>query len=74
MDSRMSNDLIEAESKETIEQILRFHDCDDSILVKKLIIVTGCQEGDNYMSLVKRLIVSGTHDKNHNQNGMQLQN
>lgn len=72
MDSKMTNNSIETESKETIEQILRFHECDESILVKMIIVMAGSQEGDNYMSVVKRLIVSGTHDRN--QNGMQLQN
>lgn len=70
MDSKTANDTIEMESKETIEQILRYHECDDSILVKMIIVVAGCHAGDNYMSVVKRLIVSGTHDKNQNQNGM----
>lgn len=66
----MANDSIETESKETIEQILRFHECDDSIFVKMIVVMAGSQDGDNYMSVVKRLIVSGTHDKNQNQNGM----
>lgn len=66
----MANDSIEIESKETIEQILRFHECDGSILVKMIVETAGSQEGDNYMSVVKRLIVSGTHDKNQNHNGM----
>lgn len=70
MDTKMANDSIETESKETIEQILRFHECDDSILVKMIVVMAGSQDGDNYMSVVKRLIVSGTHDKNQNQNGM----
>lgn len=69
MDSKTSNDSIEMENKETIEQILRFHECDDSIMVKMIISMAGSHEGDNYMSVVKRLIVSGTHDKNQNQNG-----
>lgn len=66
----MANDTIEMVSKETIEQILRFHECDGSILVKMIIVTAGSQEGDNYMSVVKRVIVSGTHNKNQNQNGM----
>lgn len=65
MDTKM-----ESESKETIEQILRFYECDSSILVKMIVEMAGSQDGDNYMSVVKRLIVSGTHDKNQNQNGM----
>lgn len=68
MDSKTANDLTDMESKETIEQILRFHECDESILVKMIVVMAGSQEGDNYMSVVKRLIVSGTHDKNQNQN------
>lgn len=70
MDTKMANDSIEMESKETIEQILRFYECDDSIYVKMIVVMAGSQDGDNYMSVVKRLIVSGTHDKNQNQNGM----
>lgn len=71
MDSKTANNSIETENKETIEQILHFYECDDSILVKMIIVMAGSQEGDNYMSVVKRLIVSGTHNKNQNQNGMQ---
>lgn len=70
MDSKMANDSMEGESKETIEQILRFYECDPSILVQKIVCLAGSKDGDNYMSVVKRLIVSGTHDKNQNQNGM----
>lgn len=70
MDPKMAHESMETESKETIEQILRFYECDDSILVKKIIVMAGSQDGDNYMSVVKRLIVSGTHDQNQNQNGM----
>lgn len=66
----MANDSMEGESKETIEQILRFYECDPSILVKMIVVMAGSQDGDNYMSVVKRLIVSGTHDENQNQNGM----
>lgn len=69
MDSKTANDSIESECKETIEQILRFYECDDSIFVKMVVAMAGSQEGDNYMSVVKRLIVSGTHDQNQNQNG-----
>lgn len=32
-------------------------------------VMAGSQDGDNYMSVVKRVIVSGTHDINQNQNG-----
>lgn len=70
MDTKMANDSIESESSETIEQILRFYECDESIMVKMIAVSAGSQAGDNYMSVVKRLIVSGTHDKNQNQNGM----
>lgn len=69
MDSKTSNDGIQTESKDTIEQILRFYECDDSIFLKMIVELPGSQEGDNYMSVVKRLIVSGHHDKNQNQNG-----
>lgn len=69
MDTKMANDSIETESRETIEQILRFHENDDSIQVKMIVVMAGSKEGDNYMSVVKRLIVSGTHDQNQNQNG-----
>lgn len=64
-----SSESIENESKETIEQILRYYECDDSIFVKMIICMAGSQDGDNYMSVVKRLIVTGTHDKNQNENG-----
>lgn len=66
----MANDGMEGENKETIEQILRFYECDPSILVQKIVCLAGSKDGDNYMSVVKRLIVSGQHDKNQNQNGM----
>lgn len=72
MDSEITNDSVQKESKETIEQILRFHECDDSILIKVIKEMAGSQEGDNYMSVVKRLIISGTHNKNQNENGMNL--
>lgn len=70
MDTKMANDAMEGENKETIEQILRFYECDPSILVQKIVCLAGSKDGDNYMSVVKRLIVSGQHDKNQNQNGM----
>lgn len=70
MDTKLANDSMEGESKETIEQILRFYECDPSILVQKIVCLAGSKDGDNYMSVVKRLIVSGAHDKNQNQNGM----
>lgn len=69
MDSKMANDSMETESQETIEQILRYHECDHSIRVRMIVAMAGCQQGDNYMSVVKRLIVSGTHDTNQNHNG-----
>lgn len=68
MDSK-TDESVENESKETIEQILRYFECDDSILVKMMQCMAGSQDGDNYMSVVKRLIVSGTHNKNQNENG-----
>lgn len=68
MDSKMANDSVETESQETIEQILRYYEC-DSIRLRKIVAMAGCQQGDNYMSVVKRIIVSGTHDKNQNHNG-----
>lgn len=74
MDPKTPIDSIETENKETIEQILRFHECDESIMVKMIIVMEGASEGDNYMSIVKRLIISGTHNKNQNQNGMQTKN
>lgn len=74
MDTKLANDSMEGECKETIEQILRFYECDPSILVQKIVCLAGSKDGDNYMSVVKRLIVSGTHDKNQNQNGMYYPN
>ena len=71
MDPKAANDSIEIENKATIEQILRFHECDNTIHLKLVISMAGSKAGDNYMSVVKRVIVSGTHDKNQNQNGMQ---
>lgn len=58
MDPKTPNDSIETENKETIEQILRFHECDESIIVKMIIVMAGSQvitKFDNYMSVVKRL-------------------
>lgn len=69
MDSKTANDSIQTECKETIEQILQFYECDSSILLKMMIETAGSKGGDNYMSVVKRLIVSGCHDTNQNQNG-----
>lgn len=68
MDSK-TNDAIDNERKETIQEILRYFECDNSILVKMIIEMAGSKDGDNYMSVVKRLIVSGTHDTNQNENG-----
>lgn len=66
----MANSLITTESKETIEQILKFHECDDTIKVQQIKLSPGSREGDNYMSVVKRLTVCGSSsDQNHNKNG-----
>lgn len=70
MDSKAANDSIEIELS-TIEQILRFHECDNTIHLKLVISMAGSKAGDNYMSVVKRCIVTGTHNKNQNRNGMQ---
>lgn len=64
-----SDDAIANEPLETIQEILRCCECDNSIAVKMILEVAGSREGDNYMSLVKRLIVSGTQNKNQNDNG-----
>lgn len=63
------DDTVPNEPLETIQEILRCRECDNSIDVKMIIEVAGSREGDNYMSLVKRLIVSGAHNKNQNENG-----
>lgn len=68
MDSKTANDSIQTECKETIEQILQFYECDSSIQLKMMIETAGSNTGDNYMSVVKRLIVSGCHDTSQNQN------
>lgn len=68
MDSK-TNNADGNERKETIQEILRYYECDNSILVKMIMETAGSKEGDNYMSVVKRLIVSGTHNKNQNENG-----
>lgn len=64
-----TDDNIANEPLETIQEILRCRECDNSINVKMIIEMAGSRQGDNYMSLVKRLVVSGTHNKNQNENG-----
>lgn len=63
------DDGVPNERLETIQEILRCRECDNSIDLKMIIEVAGSRDGDNYMSLVKRLIVSGSHNKNQNENG-----
>lgn len=55
------------ETKENIENLLRYSECDDSIKIDTIKCVPGSKEGDNYMSVVKRITVTGK--QNNNQNG-----
>lgn len=67
MDSDEVLEVIETETKENIENLLRYYECDESILVDSIKCMAGSREGDNYMSVVKRILVRGRH--NNNQSG-----
>lgn len=56
--------VIEIEHKDNIEQILREFDNNDSISVGCVECLAGCKDGDNYMSVVKRIIVHGKYNEN----------
>lgn len=53
---------IECEQKDTIEQILRTFDKNDDITIENVDCLAGCKDGDNYMSVVKRIIVHGKYN------------
>lgn len=54
----------EIEYKENVEKILRDFECNESIYIDKVKCVPGCKDGDNYMSVVKRIIISGKFNEN----------
>lgn len=60
----VNNEFIE--SLETIENILKYYHGDSGLQVRTLDCAAGTQEGDNYMSVIKRIIVKG---KFHNSTG-----
>lgn len=53
---------IELENKENIEKILKDFEGNDTIRVKHIECLAGCKDGDNYMSVVKRIIANGTYN------------
>lgn len=57
-------EVIENETKENIENLLRFYECDDSLIVDSIKCMAGSKSGDNYMSVVKRIIVKGRQNNN----------
>lgn len=67
MDTDEVLEVIETETKENIENLLRYYECDDSILVDSIKCMAGSRDGDNYMSVVKRVLVKGR--QNNNQSG-----
>lgn len=67
MDTEDVLEVIENETKENIENLLRYYECDDSILVDSIKCMAGSRDGDNYMSVVKRVLVKGR--QNNNQSG-----
>lgn len=54
-------EIVENENINDIENILRIFECDKSILLNTLKCLSGSRQGDNYMSVVKRVIVAGTY-------------
>lgn len=54
-------EIIENENLQEIENILRMYECDDSISLNEIKSLPGTQQGDNWMSVVKRVIVDGTY-------------
>ena len=50
---------VEKENKDDIERILRIYECDENFSVDAIQCQPGSREGDNYMSVVKRIIVRG---------------
>lgn len=62
-------DVIANETKENIENLLRYYECDDSICIDSIKCMPGSRSGDNYMSVVKRIIVSGSQKHNNNDDG-----
>lgn len=67
MDTDDALEVFENETKENIENLLRYYECDDSILVDSIKCMAGSRDGDNYMSVVKRVLVKG--QQNNNQSG-----
>lgn len=65
MDTDDVLDVIENETKENIENLLRYYECDDSILVDSIKCMAGSSDGDNYMSVVKRVIVKLRQNNNY---------
>lgn len=54
----------EIEYKENVERILQDFECNESICIDKVKCVAGCKDGDNYMSVVKRIFVIGKFNEN----------
>ncbi|XP_046742198.1 uncharacterized protein LOC124408928 [Diprion similis] len=46
--------------EELIEKVLREYENDPNLKVKSVVSSDGCEKGDNYMSVVKRLVITGT--------------
>lgn len=52
------------ESLETVENILKCHHGDNGLQIRAVDCAAGSQEGDNYMSVIKRILVKGKFHNN----------
>lgn len=55
---------VEGEDRDMIQMVLRQSSNDDTIVLKHIECEPGSRLGDNYMSIVKRVHVSGTRGDN----------
>lgn len=52
------------ESLDTVENILKCYHGDNGLQIRTLDCAAGTQEGDNYMSVIKRILVKGKFHNN----------
>lgn len=60
----MNGSEVEAEDRDSVETLLRRFEQDDLIVLDNIECTPGSRLGDNYMSIVKRVRVTGTRNGN----------
>lgn len=60
------NEEVENESIQELERILRKWENDDTLVLSQIECLPGSRQGDNYMSIIKRVKIEGKWKNNEN--------